>query len=134
MICATGSSGIGTAPRDWVIAAATGILFIAVAFVGADKPPPPGFAVVAIMAAALTALVAFALPRWRTTKALPERGKAPGPAVQGALVGTALWAAAVLLPFTGEPTINPGFADYVIGAALAASLGAVVAALLARLA
>jgi hypothetical protein len=40
----------------------------------------------------------------------------------------------VLLPFTGEPTINPGFADYVIGAALAASLGAVVAALLARLA
>ncbi len=104
------------------------------AFLGADKPPPPGFAVVAIMAAALAVLVAFALPRWRAAKSLPRRDEACGPAVQGALVGIALWAVAVLLPFTGEPTVNPGFADYAIGAAVAASVGAAAAALLARLA
>ncbi len=105
-----------------------------VALLGADKPPPPGFAVVAVVAAALIALVAFAMPRWRATKARPRRGQVPGPAVQGAHAGAALWATAVLLPFTGEPTITPGYAHYAIGAAVAAALGAATTALLARLA
>ena len=120
--------------RDWIIATATGVFLIAVAFLGSDKPPPPGFIVVVLMAAALAGLVAFALPRWRATKALPQCGKARSPAVQGAVVGVALWAFALLLPFTGEPTVTLGFADYAIGAAMAASLGAAGAALLSRVA
>ena len=120
--------------RDWLIAGVTGLFLLTVAFLGADKPPPPGFVVVVLMAAALTGMVAFALPRWRATKALPQCGKLRSPAVQGAVVGVALWAIALLLPFAGEPSVTPGAFDYVIGAALAASLGAAGAAILARLA
>lgn len=120
-------------PRDWLIAGTTGLFLVTVAYLGADKPPPPGFLVVVLMAVALTGLVAFALPRWRATKALPQCGKARSPALQGAVVGLALWAVALLLPFSGEPTITPGVLDYAIGAALAASLGAAGAAILARL-
>lgn len=130
---ATAASKRPTA-RDWAIAAATGLFLAAVAFLGADKPPPPGFIAVLLMAAALTGLVAFALPRWRATKALPQCGKARSPAVQGAVVGVAMWAIALLLPFSGEPTNTLGVLDYAIGAALAASLGAAGAAILARLA
>lgn len=120
--------------RDWLIAGATGLFLVTVAFLGADKPPPPGFVGVIVMASALAGLVAFALPRWRATKALPQCGKARSPAVQGAVVGVLLWAIAVLLPFSGEPTITLGLIDYAIGAAMAASLGAAGAAILSRLA
>jgi hypothetical protein len=121
-------------PRDWVIAATTGLLLIGVAFLGADKPPPPGFVVVVLMAGVLAGLVAFALPRWRATKALPQCGKLRSPAVQGAVVGLAMWGIALLLPFSSEPTITLGLIDYAIGAAMAASFGAAGAAILARLA
>lgn len=121
-------------PRDWVIAAATGLFVVAVAYLGADKPPPPGFALVIVMGVALSGLVAYAMPRWRATKALPPCGKPRSPAVQGAVVGVSLWALALLLPFAGEPTVTPGLLDYAIGAALAASLGAAGAAILSRLA
>jgi hypothetical protein len=52
----------------------------------------------------------------------------------GAATGVALWLIALLLPFSGEPTISMTVIDHLIGAAVAASLGGLGAALLARIA
>jgi len=120
--------------RDWVIASAVGLFLVSVAFLGADKPPPPGFLYVIAMAGVVTLLVAFAMPRWRATKALPECRSPRGPTAQGAVVGVGLWLVALAVPGMGEPSIQLTLIDYLVGGALAASLGALGAALLARLA
>ena len=120
--------------RDWVIASTVGLFLVGVAFLGADKPPPPGFLYVIAMAAVVTLLIAYALPRWRATKALPECRSPRGPAAQGAAVGVGMWLVALLLPGTGEPSIQMSALDYAIGGALAASIGAAGAAVLSQLA
>ncbi len=116
--------------RDWAIALGTGLGLILVALVGADRPPPPGFLAVVMGASILALLTAFALPRWRGrgTHRQPWR-----PAAEGALVAVALWLIAVLLPFTGEPTVAPSATDRLIGAGVAAALGAIGASVLARI-
>ena len=117
--------------RDWTIAAGTGVVLTVIALMGADWPPPPGFIAVAIGAAILSRLIAFALPRWRHRE---ERHSIRRPAVEGALVCAVMWLAVVLLPFSGEPTVSPGIGDYLIGGLVAATVGALGAALLASIA
>lgn len=107
---------------------------VGLGLLGADRPPPPGFLVVVLMAAALVVLIAFAMPRWRAVKGLPECNRVRGPAGQGAAVGLALWLLALLLPFSGEPSVELTVADHLVSGALAASIGALVATVLARIA
>jgi hypothetical protein len=114
-----------------VIALGTGVLILLVALMGADHPPPPGFVAVVVGALALSLVIALALPRWRVGSA---RHPWRRPAVEGALTGPAVWLLVVLLPFSGEPTVSPTIADHLIGVGLAATLGAVGATALARIA
>lgn len=116
--------------RDWMIAGAVGGFVLVIAFLGADKPPPPGFLAVILMALSLVGLVAFALPRWRAVKAVPQCRSIRGHAAQGALVGVVYWLIALALPITSDPSITPTVIDYLIAAAIAASLGAAGAAIL----
>lgn len=116
--------------RDWVIALGTGLGLILVALMGADRPPPPGFLAVVIGASILAPLIAFALPRWRGPGARRQPWR---PAAEGALVASALWIVAVLLPFSGEPTVSPSATDRLIGAGVAAALGSIGATVLARI-
>ena len=120
--------------RDWWIASGVGAFVVAVALLGADRPPPAGFLAVVAMALSLVGLIAVALPRWRATKAVRECRSLRAPAVQGAVVGVSYWLVALALPFTGEPSIALAWSDYVLAAAVAASLGAAGAAVLSRLA
>lgn len=120
--------------RDAVIAATVGAFVVLVAFLGADKPPPPGFLAVVVLAVSLSGLVAFALPRWRATKAIPQCRSIRGPAAQGALVGLVYWLIALALPMSGEPSITMTPLDYLLAAAVAASLGAAGAMVLFNLA
>lgn len=121
-------------PRDWLIAGAVGGFVVVLGLLGADKPPPPGFVVVVLMALSLVGLIAYVLPRWRAVKAVPECRSIRGHAAQGALVGVAYWLIAVALPISGEPGITPSVIDYVVAAAVAASLGAAGAAILFNIA
>lgn len=121
-------------PRDWIVAGATGGFVVLVAFLGADKPPPPGFIAVVVLAMSLVGLVAFVLPRWRAIKAVPQCRSIRGHAAQGAVVGVVYWLLAMALPFAGEPSITPTVLDYLIAAAVAASLGAAAAAILFNIA
>lgn len=118
--------------RDRGIAIGTGLLLTAVALMGADRPPPPGFLAVVVVAGALSVLIAFALPRWRAARA-PHR-LTRGPAAQGALVGALIWLIFYLLPFSGEPSITPSVGDHLIGVGVSVLLGAGGAWLLARIA
>lgn len=101
---------------------------------GADRPPPVGFVVVPIMAAALVFVVAAALPRWRAGKGFTGCFSWRGPLLQGAAAGLAVWLLTLALPFGGEPTVDPTLGQYLIGAAVMAVLGAVCASVLAALA
>lgn len=120
------------AGRDWTIAVLTGVAIVVVAYLGADKPPPIGFIAVVAAAGILSIAIAMTLPRWRRLSGSPWR-RIARPACEGAAVGVALWLIAVLLPFSGEPTISMTVVDYLGGAMVAASLGALGAALLARI-
>lgn len=113
-----------------MIGVSTGLLVVVVACLGADWPPPPGFVALVVAAAVLAVLISVALPRWR---ARGSRSLA-GPAAQGAAVVVAMWWGAALLPFTGEPTVSPSLWDHLIGAGLAAGVGAIGGAVLARIA
>ena len=119
--------------RDWTIAILTGSGIVVVTYLGADKPPPIGFFAVVVAAVGLSIAIAMTLPRWRglTESRWRRTGRA---AAEGAATGLALWLIAVLLPFSGEPTISMTVVDYLIGATVAASFGALGAALLARIA
>jgi hypothetical protein len=110
------------------------VAVVVLALLGADKPPPPSFLAVVGLAVVLSLLIVFALPRWRATKALPKCGSFWSPGVQGAVVGLGFWLVAMMLPFSGEPSVTPGLVDYLIAAALAASMGAAGAAVLSRIA
>lgn len=105
-----------------------------VALLGADKPPPPGFLLVLAMIISLVLLIAFTMPRWRATKAVPQCRSLRGPGVQGAVAGVAYWLIALALPISGEASITMTPVDYVVAAAVAASLGAAVATVLFNLA
>jgi uncharacterized membrane protein YccC len=119
--------------RDWAIAILTGVAIVVLALLGADKPPPIGFLAVVAAAVGLSVAIAMSLPRWRRVSG--SRWRRTGRAAsEGAATGVALWLIAVLLPFSGEPTISMTVIDHLIGAAVAASLGGLGAALLARIA
>jgi hypothetical protein len=107
----------------WVVA----VGFVLVLAAGADRPPPPGFIRVVVLAAVLGVLVRVLLPQGlaRWSAAGPRSALARAGAV-GALVSVLIWGAASLAP-GGDPSVDVGTGARIIGLVVACVLGMLVA-------
>lgn len=89
----------------------------------ADRPPPPGFVILALVLLACALLVYLRMPvylRWRAEEA---KGRVLRVARDGLLGGGAVALLSLLSP--GEPSIQPGLSDRLIGISVLIGLGVV---------
>lgn len=111
----------------WVVAAAFVLVLAAVA----DLPPPPGFLWVIVWAAILSVLIRRLLPSalalWETRGAVAALSRS---ALVGTAFGWAVWAVASVVS-GGEPTIDAGTTERVVGFAAMGLLGGIGAAAVA---
>lgn len=102
----------------------TGVAFVLVMAAGADRPPPPGFLLIAGYGALLAVAIARTLPGlldvWDTRGPGPALGRAT---LWGFLGGLALWAVTTVVS-TGEPTAQVDATARLIGFAVVGMVGA----------
>ena len=87
----------------------------------ADFPPPPGFVVVVLMLLACALLVYLRVPVYLRWRAEGARGRILRVARDGLLGGGAIALLSLLSP--GEPSVQPGLSDRMIGISVLIGLG-----------
>ena len=118
----------------WLLGLLAGVLVVGVALAGADRPPPPGFVWVVVLAVALTATARVTLPH--ALRQWDRRGPTvalTGSALTGAAAGAALAELAGAVS-GGEPSVDVDLSARLVGASVAAALGGAAAVLLVVLA
>ena len=89
----------------------------------ADFPPPPGFLVLVLILLACALLVYLRVPVYLCWRAEGARGRILRVARDGLLGGGAIGLLSLLSP--GEPSIQPGLSDRLIGIGVLICLGVV---------
>ena len=87
----------------------------------ADFPPPPGFVIVPLILIACALLLYLRLPVYLGRRAAGAKGHALMVVRDGLLGGGAIALLSLLSP--GEPSIQPGFSDRLIGIGVFIGLG-----------
>ncbi len=90
--------------RAWIIAASFGLAWLLILIAGADRPPPPGFAVVLAILLALVIAIGRAIPwLWHVQADKGARRVLAYTLVPGAAVGFAI-ALGFAISGSGEPS------------------------------
>ena len=103
---------------------AAGIFFgtwLLLALAIADFPPPPGFVIVVLILLACAVLVYLRVPVYLRWRAEGAKGRTLRVARDGFLGGGAIALLSLLSP--GEPSIQPGLSDHLIGMSVLIGLG-----------
>ena len=87
----------------------------------ADFPPPPGFVIVLLVLLACAVLVYLRVPVYLRWRAEGARGRILRVARDGLLGGGAIALLSLLSP--GEPSVQPGLSDRMIGISVLIGLG-----------
>ena len=110
------------------LACASGLLvgLVATAFAGADKPPPLGFLWLVVILAAASVGVFIRLKRHLASGRAGERRRARLVGVEGMIGGVGV-AVALAAIGGGEPSVVVSLESRLLGLALAAAVGAILA-------
>ena len=103
---------------------AAGIFFgtwLLLALAIADFPPPPGFVIVLLVLLACAVLVYLRVPVYLRWRAEGAKGRTLRVARDGFLGGGAIALLSLFSP--GEPSIQPGLSDHLIGIGVLIGLG-----------
>ena len=98
------------------------VVATAVAFAGADRPPPLGFFVLVVALGALSVVARLRLLAHLRALGARRWGRFGRVALEGLVAGSALAAFLVLIS-TGEPSVTPGPIDLAIWFLVAAAAG-----------
>lgn len=116
------SETVAGARRQVVLGIATGGLLGAIAFAGADHPPPPGFMLLLLGIAAWCLVVSITRWRLRTRRRLVQLGATAG--AGGASCGAiGLFVAALATADKAAALTGQGWIGIVVAVALAAGVG-----------
>lgn len=106
-----------------------GLAWLAVFVAGADHPPPVGFLGLLPFLAFTASLVYWRAVAYATWKAQSLPQPVLRALAEGAIAGLAVSSAISLLPWTGEPSVQPSTASLFIWLSVASTIGSLCALL-----
>jgi hypothetical protein len=110
--------------RRPALAIATVFFFgwLGILYAGADHPPPPGFALLVLIDLLAAAVVAWRVPTYVAWSRAQRPRRWLLALLEGAAAG--LIVAGVVIPFGGEPSVQPSATAYVTWFAVLGAVGA----------
>lgn len=101
--------------------------WLGILYAGADHPPPPGFALLVLIDLLAAAVVAWRVPTYVAWSRAQRPRRWLLALLEGAAAG--LIVAGVVIPFGGEPSVQPSATAYVTWFAVLGAVGATNAVL-----
>lgn len=114
---------VGQKRIQTIIAAVFFVGWLSILLAGADKPPPPGFVVIILIDLLSAGVVYWRVPTYMAWSTARRRYRLPQALLEGFVAGLLVALVVMLLPWAGEPSVQPRLVDRLIWFAVVGAVG-----------